>query len=122
MLRLRSAYPPTLAPEGPARPHVALSTEPQDVERSVLVPMQTLSTLRAFVPTHGQALVDEDTTTRTSLRGERRRHAYHCLPSLYRFARQDGQETAPARVADTLGEQVVLDQVGRLHVFVVDRV
>ena len=39
-----------------------------------------------------------------------------------RFARQDAQERTPARIADALGQVIVLDHVGRLQVFVIDRV
>ena len=71
-----------LAPEGPERPHDALSTESQDVAGSVVVPMQARPTLRAQMPADGQACLDDDVAARTRVRGERRRHRYGSLPSV----------------------------------------
>src|SRR5215831_6992128 len=87
-----------------------------------MVPMQTGPTVRALMPPDGETFLQQHTAARTGLRGERRRHGYDRLPSLYRFERQDGQEPTPARIADALGEVVILDQVGRLQLFVIDRV
>jgi hypothetical protein len=95
-----------------------LSTESQDVAGSVLVAMQARPTLWARVPADRQAFVNQYTAARTGLRGERRRHGYDCFASVCCFARQDGQEGAPPRIADARGEVVVFDHVGRLHVFV----
>jgi hypothetical protein len=82
-----------------------------------MVPMQTGPTFRAFVPADGQALVHQNPTARTGLRGVRRRYGDDRLASLYRFASQEGQEPAPTRSAAALGELVVLEQVGRLQRF-----
>jgi hypothetical protein len=56
------------------------------------------------------------------VRGERRRHGYDCLASFYRFARQDAQERTPPGVRDALCHVVIPEHVGRLQVFVIDRV
>jgi hypothetical protein len=98
-----------------------LSTESQAVAGSVLIAMQTRPAVRAFVPAAGQALVLEHAAARTGLAGGGRRHCNTCLPSLSRCARPDAQEGAPPSVGDGLRQVVVLEQVGRLHVFIGDR-
>jgi hypothetical protein len=87
-----------------------------------MVPMQTGPTFRACVPADGHALVHQHTTARTGVRGVRRRYGDDRLPRRYRFARQEGQEPAPTRIAAALGELVVLDQVGRRQLFRLDGV
>jgi hypothetical protein len=87
-----------------------------------VVPMQAGSAVRAAMPADGEALMDHHPTARTGLAGECRRHRYDGLASCYRFARQDGQEATPARITDALSEMVVPHHVGRLYVFVIDRV
>ena len=51
-----------LAPEGRIPAYVVLLClpQPQDVQRGVVVPMQTRPTVRAFMPPDGQALGDQD--------------------------------------------------------------
>jgi hypothetical protein len=87
-----------------------------------VVSVEAGSAVRAGVPADGQAFVHEHTAARTRLRGERRRHRYTYLPSFRRFARQDGQETTPARITAAFGKVVIPDQVGRLQVFMINGV
>ena len=46
----------------------------------------------------------------------------HSLPSIYCFESEDAQECRPPGITDAFGEMVIPDHVGRLQVFVVDRV
>jgi hypothetical protein len=87
-----------------------------------MIALQTRPTLRAFVPADGQALVHEHPAARTGLRGVGRRHPDDSLASCRRLARPDAQEGAPPRVRTGLGQGVIPEQVGRLQVFVRDRV
>src|SRR5215469_16623328 len=100
----------------------ALSPEPQDVEGGIMIAMQTRPTVRARMPADGEPFVHEHTAARTRLAGERRRHRYDCLSSLSRFERQDAQEGAPPSVRNGLRQVVIPQHVGRLQVFVIDRV
>jgi hypothetical protein len=74
------------------------------------------------MPADGQAFVHQHAAARTGLRGSGRRHGDNCLPSVSRFARQEGPDCAPPRITAALGEVLVLDQVGRRQVLVSDRV
>ncbi len=94
----------------------------QDVERGVMIPVEACPAFRALVPPNGQAFPHQHAAARTGLRGERRRHGYGSLPSVCCFGCEEGAELAPASITDALGEVVVLHHVGRLQVFVIDRV
>jgi hypothetical protein len=98
--------------------------EPLAVLRGVVVPVQARATVRAGVPANGQTFLHDDPTAwpRAPLASERRMDRLHSLPSACCFEREDAQERAPPRIADALGESVVLEHVGRLQVFVIDRV
>jgi hypothetical protein len=74
------------------------------------------------MPANRQAFVDQDAAARADLAGGGRRHGYSSLPSVCCFESEDAQELTPPGIADALGEVMTPDHVGRLHIFVVDRV
>ena len=58
----------------------------------------------------------------TPLAGERWIHCYHSLPGACRLESKDGQERAPPRLTDALGEGVVPRHVGDPQVCDIQRV
>jgi hypothetical protein len=84
--------------------------------------MQARSAHWTGMPADRQAFGDLHTAARTPLAGIDRRHGDNPLPSVHCFGAEDTQELRPSSITDTLGEMVVPDQVGRLHVFVIDRI
>src|SRR6516164_5617529 len=84
--------------------------------------MQARSPVRAAMPAHGQAFLHHHTATRTGLAGEHRVDRLHSLPGACSLESKDGQQRAPPRIADALGQVTVLDQVGDPQVFVIDDV
>ena len=61
-------------------------------------------------------------TASTHLAGTGRRRSYYPLPGAYGLESEDGQERRPARVIDAFREVMVLDHVGRLQLFMIDRI
>jgi hypothetical protein len=126
----RPSGPAAQRPSGPrerlnALPErTVLSATCQDRAGSIVVGMQAGSALWACMPAHGHACVDQHTAVRprTGLAGARRRHGDDGLASCCRCARPDGQKRPPPGIADTRGEVLVLEQVGRLQVFMGDGV
>src|SRR6476661_7612401 len=60
--------------------------------------------------------------TERPLAGERRRHGDYPLPGTCCLESEDGEKRAPPRIADALGEMVILDHIGHLQVFMIDHV
>src|SRR5262249_24278277 len=125
ILRLRSENPPTVTPEGPARPTSLLRLPSARIFRAALWSRGRL------VPQSGhecwadrQPFPHELATnrSRTGLAGIGMRHGYGLLKSMWCLERKDAQEATPSRIGDAPGTMVVLEQVGRLHVLVRDRV
>src|SRR5215469_9771880 len=86
--------------------------------------MQARPTGGAGAPPYGEALVDQLAAlgASTSLARIGRRHGDYPLPGTCCLANEDGQERAPPGVCNGLGQMVVPEHIGRLQVFVVDRV
>src|SRR5690349_12267112 len=106
-----------------------LLPQPQDVPGGVLVAVQHQPTALTDMGPHAERLLDAlrargpiGEHTRAVLAGERRRHGYGLLPSVCSFENKDAQERCPCCIRDALGEVVVLEQVGRLQVFVIEGV
>jgi hypothetical protein len=74
------------------------------------------------MPADGEAVGDQHAAARAPLAGGGRRHGDYSLPGACCLESEVAQERRPPRITDTLGEMVVLEQSGRLQVFVVDRV
>jgi hypothetical protein len=89
-----------------------------------MITVQARATLRACMPPNGQALLHELPTVRprTPLAGERGIDCNHSLPGSYRLESKDGQEHAPPRIRDALGEMVVLDHVSDPQIFMIDHI
>src|SRR5690348_14807154 len=103
-----------------------LLPQPEDIQRGVVVPMETRPTLRAGMPAdgqaHGQALRDDDTAARTCLAGERGIDRLHSLPGARSLESEDSEKRAPPGIKNALGQVVVSHQVGDPQVFVIDDV
>jgi hypothetical protein len=95
---------------------------PLYVSRRVVVSMQAGSAVRARVPADRQAFVYHNATTRAGLAGGGRRHGYDLLPGACCLESKDGKEHPPTSITDAFGEVMVLHHVGRLQIFVIDRV
>ena len=54
-----------------------------------------------------QIFLNNQTTTRASLRSAARINQYYCTPSVYRFVRAILNQLTPSRIADTFGKAVV---------------
>ena len=96
--------------------------EPFEVLGGVVVPRQARAAVRTGMPADRHALRDDDAAATTGLRGRGRRHGDDSTPGPCCLGAEDGQALGPPRVAEARGQVVILDQVGRLHVFVRDRV
>jgi hypothetical protein len=70
----------------------------------------------------GQALLDQHTAARTPLTRERRVDRLHLLPGACCLESEDGEKRRPACVRDALCKVVVPDHIGRLQLFMIDRV
>jgi hypothetical protein len=100
-------------------------TEPFSVLGGVVVPVEAGSAVWAAMPADGETLLDHDTTPATHLTGVGGVDWYGPATGaccLVRKDGEDGEERAPPRIANTLGEVVVPEHVGRLYVFMIDRV
>jgi hypothetical protein len=84
--------------------------------------MQARPALRATVPPNRETFGDHNATAwpRTPLAGERRRHGDYPLPGTCCLESKDGEKRAPPRIADALGEMVILDHIGHLQAFMID--
>ena len=84
--------------------------------------MQARTTVWARMPADGQALLDDNATARTRLARVGGRHRYDPPTGACCLVGEDTQERRPARVLDRLGKVVIPEQVGRLQIFMIDRV
>src|SRR5262249_20851465 len=120
ILRLRSPHRTTLAPEGPA---------PRRCHPSARMFREALWSRWRLVPHSGQECQRTHSPFWTTT--PQPEHVWLVsaggtatsrFPAVAALRAHDAQECAPPHLADALGEVVVLEQVGRLHVLVIERV
>jgi len=95
---------------------------PLYVLRCVMVPMEARAALRARMPADRQALVDNHPTATTGLRSVRGIDGNDFPTGACCLEGKKGQECCPPYVLDRFSKMMVLDRIGCLEIFVIDRV
>ena len=122
MLPMAEAWSFSVLRRGQRHASLKALPKPLYILGGVMVSMQARTTVWARMPADGQALLDDNATARTRLARVGGRHRYDPPTGACCLVGEDAQERRPSRIADAFGEMVILDHVGRLQVFMIDRV
>jgi hypothetical protein len=87
-----------------------------------MVSMEARSARRTTAPADRQALLDHHATARTDLARDRRIDRYDLSTGACSLESEESQKRRPPRIADALGQVVVLHQIGRLQAFMIDHI